>query len=141
MIGIANFCGKLEKVTYGQIVIECRNTCPLLAPEPPLLEPILLDYAKFYEFPPIPLRVAPFGCAGLGAFPLPVAPQQPNLLHFEPTLPTMTLEAHRDLITGDVIDYVDLPTAPLRVWMAMFGAAVRFRSTQTGDRPIRPAPI
>jgi hypothetical protein len=42
---------------------------------------------------------------------MPVAPPQPELLHFEPTLPTMTIKTPRDLITGDVIDYVDLPIA------------------------------
>jgi antiviral helicase SKI2 len=70
-----------------------------------LLEPSLRAHERFYALPRLPHRLAPFEYAGLGSFPLAAPPLRPDVLRFEPTLPTMALEAVRDLGTGAVSGY------------------------------------
>ncbi|OHT02350.1 Helicase SKI2W [Tritrichomonas foetus] len=78
-----------------------------------LINPIAEKYTKLFEPPTLPYKIAPFSYLGLGEFPLEDQPFEADILKFVPTLPTMTIEPKRDLITGEIISYQNLPLSTL----------------------------
>lgn len=78
-----------------------------------LIDPIAKDILNFLEPPTIPSAVAPFSYLGIGYFPIEDKPLESDIFQLVPTLPTMTIEPKRDLITGEIISYENLPISTL----------------------------
>ncbi|KAK8871347.1 hypothetical protein M9Y10_007068 [Tritrichomonas musculus] len=73
-----------------------------------LIEPIAHKFMNFVEPPTQPSQLSPFSYIGIGSFPIEHQSPQIDIFQFTPTLPTMTIEAKRDLITGEIISYENL---------------------------------
>ena len=74
-----------------------------------IFDPIAQEFDESLKPPTLPYAIAPFQYAGMGSFVPEEKPVEAPLFHFIPTLPTMTIERKRDLITGEVIGYEDFP--------------------------------
>ena len=74
-----------------------------------IFDPIAQEFDNSLRLPTLPYAIAPFQYAGLGSFVPEEKPMDVPLFHFIPTLPTMSIERKRDLITGEVIGYEDFP--------------------------------
>ena len=73
-----------------------------------IFDPIVQEFEESLELPGLPFEVAPFQYAGMGFF-VPEKPHEAPLLPFVASLPTMTLERKRDVMTGEVVGYEDVP--------------------------------
>ena len=74
-----------------------------------IFDPIAKEFNDSLELPTIPFEVSLFQYVGIGSFVPEAKPTEAPLVPFLPSLPTMTLERKRDMFTGEVIGYEDMP--------------------------------
>lgn len=86
---------------------------PILEESLKLIDPIAKDFFNFLKPPTVPSAISPFSYLGIGSFPIEEKPFEADIFQLVPTLPTMTIEPKRDLITGEIISYENLSISTL----------------------------
>lgn len=76
-----------------------------------LFDEIAEAFDKSTRPPTLPYQIAPLQYAGLGSFVPEEKPIDVNIFEFLPTRPTMRVQRKRDLLTGEVLGYEDMPIA------------------------------
>lgn len=76
-----------------------------------LFDEIVEAFDKSTRPPTLPYQIAPLQYAGLGSFVPEEKPIDVNIFEFLPTRPTMRVQRKRDLLTGEVLGYEDMPIA------------------------------
>ena len=74
-----------------------------------LLSPLCDRYMKFLDVPTLPSKFADFVYPGVGSFRPIQSDFKSDVIKMLPVLPTMGIEPIRDLVTGEIISYENLP--------------------------------
>ena len=77
------------------------------------IAPLAKETLSFLEPPTLPSALSPFSYLGLGDFPIEEKPFESDVFQFIPTQQTMLIEPKRDLITGEILSYSELPISTL----------------------------